>query len=542
MYTSLTAFVSALVLATGVLAKKHEHIRDLQVVNKYIAPDGHNRSTVLVDGVFPGPLIAGEKGHRFLLNAVDKLHDTTMDVETTIHWHGMFQHKSAWSDGVAWVTQCPIEPQHSFLYNFTSPRQAGTFWYHSHLSTQYCDGLRGPLVIYDPDDPYYNDYDVDDETTVITLADWYHNVSSQEPTFPTNDATLINGKGRTVTTTYNGTDYLSEIVVEPGLKYRFRLINMACEPYYNFTIAGHKMTIIEADGVTVHPVRDVDQIQIHAGQRYSFILHANQRPDNYWIHSDPNTGNTINNSDPSLNAAILRYSSVPLALPNATRNNATPNKPLVETDLHPLQRMPVPGHPFPGGVDKRFFFNITFNATGPNGTPSFDVNGTTFQNPELPVLLQILNGDQKPQDYMPKGSVYDLPKHSTIEVAFYMNTSAGPGPHPIHLHGHTFWVVRSAGNSSYNWDNPVVRDTVSIGNDPNELTTIRFRTDNPGPWFLHCHIDYHLAAGFAVVMAEEPDEVAVANAPIPKAWYDLCPTSGASTQYRNASLSGINAS
>lgn len=30
-------------------------------------------------------------------------------------------------------------------YNFAVPDQAGTFWYHSHVSTQYCDGLRCDL-------------------------------------------------------------------------------------------------------------------------------------------------------------------------------------------------------------------------------------------------------------------------------------------------------------------------------------------------------------------------------------------------------------
>lgn len=70
---------------------------------------------------------------------------------------------------------------------------SGTFWYHSHLATQYCDGLRGGLVIYDPNDPHAALYDVDDGTphlqyqrrtvtdkshsnitdsTVLTLADW----------------------------------------------------------------------------------------------------------------------------------------------------------------------------------------------------------------------------------------------------------------------------------------------------------------------------------------------------------------------------------
>ena len=39
---------------------------------------------------------------------------------------------------------------------------AGTFWYHSHIMTQYCDGLRGVLVVYDPQDPHAHLYDVDD--------------------------------------------------------------------------------------------------------------------------------------------------------------------------------------------------------------------------------------------------------------------------------------------------------------------------------------------------------------------------------------------
>lgn len=60
----------------------------------------------------------------------------------------------------------------------------GTFWYHSHLSTQYCDGLRGPFVVYDPNDPHASLYDVDDESTVITLADWYHTLARLGSAFP----------------------------------------------------------------------------------------------------------------------------------------------------------------------------------------------------------------------------------------------------------------------------------------------------------------------------------------------------------------------
>jgi len=52
-------------------------------------------------------------------------------------------------------TKCTFHTNHTI-------GQAGTFWYHSHVSTQYCDGLRGPLVVYDPQDPYADLYDIDD--------------------------------------------------------------------------------------------------------------------------------------------------------------------------------------------------------------------------------------------------------------------------------------------------------------------------------------------------------------------------------------------
>uniref|UniRef100_A0A0W0FD33 Uncharacterized protein n=1 Tax=Moniliophthora roreri TaxID=221103 RepID=A0A0W0FD33_MONRR len=40
--------------------------------------------------------------------------------------------------------------------------------------TYYCDSLRGTLVIYDSNNLYMNMYNVDDKSTVITLANWYH--------------------------------------------------------------------------------------------------------------------------------------------------------------------------------------------------------------------------------------------------------------------------------------------------------------------------------------------------------------------------------
>jgi len=120
---------------------------------------------------------------------------------------------------------------------------------------------------------------------------------------------------------------------------------------------------------------------------------------------------------------------------------------------------------------------------------------------------------------MPPGSIYGLGRNKSVELVIPGAVLAGP--HPVHLHGHTFHVVRSAGNSSYNFVDPVIRDVVSIGNGTDEVT-IRFFTDNPGPWFFHCHIDWHLNAGFAVIFAEDVPDVSSTEI-APADWKKLCP-------------------
>lgn len=194
-------------------------VTDLHVVNRNVSPDGYSRPAVLAGGTFPGPVLKGNKvcasdvlhdgdahrmlrqGDNFRITVFDDLTNADMLTDTSIvcgmskwtpvsdgtdchllqHWHGFFQHDTNWADGPAFITQCPITSGHSFDYNFQVPDQAGeplkfiancccvftpyssgTFWYHSHLSTQYCDGLRGPLIVYDPHDPQAHLYDIDD--------------------------------------------------------------------------------------------------------------------------------------------------------------------------------------------------------------------------------------------------------------------------------------------------------------------------------------------------------------------------------------------
>lgn len=90
------------------------------------------------------------------------------------------------------------------------------------------------------------------------------------------------------------------------------------------------------------------------------------------------------------------------------------------------------------------------------------------------------------------------------------------------LHGHAFDVIRPSNDNDINFVNPLRRDVYPI-NGGN--TTFRFFSGNPGAWFLHCHIDWHLEAGLAIVFAEAPaDNIAGPQSQItPQDWKNLCP-------------------
>lgn len=57
----------------------------------------------------------------------------------------------------------------------TWTRFQGTYWYHSHFRNQYCDGLRGALIIEDPDDPQRYLYDVDNGEILSYKDDHLYN-------------------------------------------------------------------------------------------------------------------------------------------------------------------------------------------------------------------------------------------------------------------------------------------------------------------------------------------------------------------------------
>lgn len=231
---------------------------------------------------------------------------------------------------------------------------------------------------------------------------------------------LINGRGRYP---LGPATPLSVFNVEFGKRYRFRLVAMSWDTYFTFSIDGHNMTVIEADGVNTEPLI-VDSILIHAGQRYSFVLVANQKIGNFWVRADQRCGydgGPIGFAE-GINSAILRYVGSPEVDPTTSQTASI--IPLAESNLHPLENPGAPGQPYVGGADVLINLNLRLERK-----PQFNyfVNNANYQKPSIPVLLQILSGTRKASDLLPKGSVYTLPPNKVIEVSIPAHGAPG-GP------------------------------------------------------------------------------------------------------------------
>ena len=98
---------------------------------------------------------------------------------------------------------------------------------------------------------------------------------------------IINGKGRHVDVPYIKTR-LSIFTVEAEKTYRFRLVGAQGLYAMTFSIDGHKLTVVNTDGYWLEPVKKVDYIIIHTGERYDFLLSATNTngPNDYWIREE----------------------------------------------------------------------------------------------------------------------------------------------------------------------------------------------------------------------------------------------------------------
>ncbi|KAL0375227.1 UNVERIFIED_CONTAM: Laccase-17 [Sesamum radiatum] len=502
-----------------------------------------SKSIVTVNGQFPGPTITAREGDRLLVKVVNNV-----QYNVSIHWHGVRQLRSGWADGPAYITQCPIQTGQSYVYNFTVTGQRGTLFWHAHISWLRVT-LYGPIVIlpkrgvpYPFPQPY--------KEVPIIFGEWWKadtetiiNQALQTGGAPNiSDAFTINGLPGPL---YNcSAKDTFKLKVKPGKTYMLRLINAALNDELFFSIANHNLTVVDADAVYVKPFK-TNTVLITPGQTTNVLLKTKHHHPNatFLMAARPYaTGPAA--FDNSTTSGILEYhlpsnstkktNKLPLLKPSLPIFNDTTFATNFNRKLRSLANSNFPAK-VPQQVDRRFFFTVGLGlnpCTNPNGTCqgpnntmlAAAVNNVSFVMPSTALLQAHFFNQSKgvyttdfpsnppfkfnytgnpPSNIMVSSGtkVVVLPFNTSVELVMQDTSIIGAESHPLHLHGFNFFVLgQGFGNFNPNKD-PAKFNLV----DPAERkhrrvpsggwVAIRFLADNPGVWFMHCHLEVHTSWG-----------------------------------------------
>lgn len=99
------------------------------------------RGAILTNGSFPGPPLRLKVGECVDFKVINNL-----GVETGVHFHGIQQTGTPWSDGVPGLSQYAIQSGDSYMHRWTAD-EVGAYFYHSHYKGQIMDGLYGAIFI-----------------------------------------------------------------------------------------------------------------------------------------------------------------------------------------------------------------------------------------------------------------------------------------------------------------------------------------------------------------------------------------------------------
>ena len=231
----------------------------------------------------PGPTIEAVEGDRVRMLVTNKLPEST-----AVHWHGILVPSGM--DGVQGLTQKPIQPGETFLYEFTL-KQHGTFMYHSHGDEMVQMGLgtMGFFIIHPKEASERIDRDF-----AIFLNEWFVEPGSSTPN-PSimTDFNIFTFNSRA----FPGTDPL---VAKTGDHVRIRIGNVGQESH-PIHLHGHNFKVVATDGgdvpesaqwpettVVVFPgqTRDIEFIA-NAGD-WALHCHRRHHPMNAMGHEIPN--------------------------------------------------------------------------------------------------------------------------------------------------------------------------------------------------------------------------------------------------------------
>ena len=245
---------------------------------------------------------------------------------------------------------------------------------------------------------------------------------------------LINGRIPAAPTTFTA---------KPGQRIRIRIINAGSDTAFRVALAGHSMTVTHTDGYPVLPT-EVDALLMGMGERYDVIVTA---------------------ADGVFPLVALAEGKNALARALLSTGAGT---------------APDPGFQ-PPELNKRVGTVDMFTAT-----PAVDLGSA---QPDVN-LSAVLAGDMMHYNWTINGEPFSQTTPLQINqgqraVLTFNNTTMMW--HPMHLHGHTFQVVKPDGSRGPRKDTVIVL--------PNQKVSVNLIADNPGIWMMHCHNTYHQEAG-----------------------------------------------
>jgi FtsP/CotA-like multicopper oxidase with cupredoxin domain len=404
------------------------------------------------DGAVPGPELRIPQGRLFAARADNRLAE-----DTTVHWHGIRLPNAM--DGVPGLTQPPIEPGSSFLYEF-SPPDAGTFLYHPHDNSleQMGRGLAGALIV-EPPEPFAADREL-----VWVIQDWRLSREAQiAPGFGNGMEAAMTGRvGNTVT--INGL-VPDAVPVRAGERIRLRIVNAATARIIALGFEGHRPVVIALDGQPCDPHQPSGRLLLGPAMRADLVLDAGGEPGSRHAVTDDFYGSRL-----AYTLVELAYDRAPplRARPPSTSIRLPPN-PLPQPDLAAAERHVVQ---LQGGM----MGGIGMMGGMMGGGPVWAINGKSMTGDG--------SADMTPMLILRRGASCVLVIRN--ETAWW---------HPMHLHGHSFRLLSRNGAAVAG---AIWGDTVLVA--PRETVEIAFVADNPGNWLFHCHVMDHQMAGLMTVI------------------------------------------
>ncbi|KAF8857516.1 putative extracellular dihydrogeodin oxidase/laccase [Acephala macrosclerotiorum] len=460
------------------------------VQNGTAAPDGVERIVLTVNGTVPGPTIIADWGDTVVVHVTNSMANNG----TGIHFHGIRQNYTNQMDGVPSITQCPIAPGDSFTYTWRAT-QYGSSWYHSHFAVQAWDGIFGGILINGPATANY-----DEDLGNLFLNDWSHSTAevladkaaSTGP--PTLDNCLING-----TNVYDDSGSRFETTFVSGTSYRLRLVNGAADTHFKFSIDNHTLQVISTDFVPIVPY-NTTMVSIGMGQRYDVIVTADQGSGDFWMRAIPQETCSDNDNVDNI-LGIVRYDSTSTSDPTSTAYTYSDS--CDDEDISTL----VPYLSSQVGTSPSVSDTFTATLAGGGHAILWKMGSTSFVNDwDYPTVLQVAEGNDT---WTSEQNIIEL--DTADQWVYFVIETTFAQAHPIHLHGHDFWVL-AQGTGTYDSSTVTLTTTDGPRRDVAMLPgsgylVLAYYTDNPGAWLMHCHIAWHASEGFALQLLERESEM-----------------------------------